>query len=396
MEALPHLFNKRILSIDAFRGITIFTMIFVNEVASITHVPQWLRHMPADADGMTFVDLVFPAFLFIVGMSIPFAFNARLKKGHSHTAIWQHTLKRSFALLVMGIYMVNADSGYNNDSMLIPIALWGMLAYSLPIPVWNKYPKTFPAIWKKTIQYLGIAGYLALYFLYVRTDGSIGITPRWWGILGLLGWAYLLTALCYWLAKGKLSLLIGCFAGAMLLNIFHVSPAGQTEGLLWFRYVTGHMGTTAMALAGVITSLLFFNRHKFNHLRWDIIGFAAAVFMAGYFLQPYFEVSKIRGTPSWCLYSIGWCITIYYLLYWIIEVEKTSRWSHFFMPAAANPLLMYVLPGIIIYFNRLFELQVIPTYFTHGLPGILWSLLFTVIMLYLVRVFNRFHIQLHL
>ena len=58
--------NQRILSIDAFRGITILVMIFVNELAGIHDIPEWMKHMPADADAMSFVDVVFPAFLFIV------------------------------------------------------------------------------------------------------------------------------------------------------------------------------------------------------------------------------------------------------------------------------------------------------------------------------------------
>ena len=74
---------NRVLSIDVFRGIIIFTMVFVNELAGIADVPQWMKHLPANVDGMTFVDLVFPAFLFIVGMSIPFAIQARTNKGDS-------------------------------------------------------------------------------------------------------------------------------------------------------------------------------------------------------------------------------------------------------------------------------------------------------------------------
>ena len=56
---------QRILSIDTFRGITILIMVFVNELAGIRDIPQWMKHMPADADAMTFVDVVFPAFLLI-------------------------------------------------------------------------------------------------------------------------------------------------------------------------------------------------------------------------------------------------------------------------------------------------------------------------------------------
>ena len=69
--------RQRIVSIDAFRGLTILVMVFVNQLAGVSGVPQWARHMKADADAMSFVDVVFPAFLFIVGMSIPFALNQR-------------------------------------------------------------------------------------------------------------------------------------------------------------------------------------------------------------------------------------------------------------------------------------------------------------------------------
>src|ERR1700749_4773259 len=91
--------NERILSIDAFRGITILVMIFVNELAGIRDIPQWMKHMPRDADAMTFVDLVFPAFLFIVGMSIPFALQNRLSKGDSFWQLQGHILWRTIGLL---------------------------------------------------------------------------------------------------------------------------------------------------------------------------------------------------------------------------------------------------------------------------------------------------------
>ena len=69
-----NLATYRITSIDAFRGITILAMIFVNELAGIRDIPAWMKHMRARADAMSFVDIVFPAFLFIAGMSIPFTF----------------------------------------------------------------------------------------------------------------------------------------------------------------------------------------------------------------------------------------------------------------------------------------------------------------------------------
>jgi predicted acyltransferase len=81
-----HKSSGRISSIDVFRGLTIFAMIFVNDLAGVRDIPAWMKHVPADQDGMTFVDVVFPAFLFIVGMAIPFAIAKRFKSGYSQSS----------------------------------------------------------------------------------------------------------------------------------------------------------------------------------------------------------------------------------------------------------------------------------------------------------------------
>src|SRR5437016_4948083 len=93
---------RRITSIDALRGLVIFTMIYVNDIAGAKHVPWWMKHFSDSfkGSGMTFVDLVFPAFLFIVGMSIPFALGARLCRGDRIWKILGHILLRTISLLV--------------------------------------------------------------------------------------------------------------------------------------------------------------------------------------------------------------------------------------------------------------------------------------------------------
>src|SRR6188768_833815 len=131
--------TSRRLSIDAIRGITIFTMIFVNELAGVKNIPLWMKHMPADADAMTFVDVVFPAFLFIVGMSIPFAIANRRKKGDSTLQLQGHIISRTIGLLVLGVFMVNAEGEYNEDAMGISIHLWSLLFLISAILVWNVY-----------------------------------------------------------------------------------------------------------------------------------------------------------------------------------------------------------------------------------------------------------------
>lgn len=396
MKIKENLYNQRIISIDALRGITIFVMIFVNELASVKNVPQWMKHMPADADAMTFVDVVFPSFLFIVGMSVPFAFNARLMKGDSVRIIWPHTLKRALALIIIGVFMVNAEYGYDASKMIITPAFWGLLAYAMPIPIWNKYPKDFPVWLKYTLQYGGMLVLITLYFLYVQDTGEIGMTPKWWGILGLIGWAYLFTVLYYWLVSGKLWAMILFLIICVIANSINLTEELAIRQNFWFNFIAGHLTHASVVTAGVIISLLFFDRKVMPKINWAVIGCAILFFASAYFLRPYYGISKIKGTPSWTMFSAAICTVLFYFLYWLMEIKKQTKWSDFFMPAAANPLLIYILPGIIYYFNATFNLHIIPDYLREGVPGIIWSLLFSTIMLLVMKICNKYKIQLHL
>ncbi|MBS7233272.1 DUF5009 domain-containing protein [Flavobacterium psychroterrae] len=397
MRIKENLYNQRIISIDALRGITIFIMIFVNELASIKQVPQWLRHMPADADAMTFVDVVFPAFLFIVGMSVPFAFNARLLKGDSTKTIWTHTLKRAFALIIIGVFMVNAEYGYDATKMIITPVFWGLLAYLMPIPIWNKYAKDFPVWLKYTLQYGGMLVLIALYFLYVQEEtGKIGMTPKWWGILGLIGWAYLFTVVYYWIVSGRLWAMIAFLVICVAANTINLTEGSFIQQTSWLSFIAGHLTHAALVAAGVVISLLFFDRKVAAKINWAVIGFAVLFFVTGYLLRPYFGISKIKGTPSWTMFSASICTVIFYFLYWLMEIKKITKWSNFFMPAAANPLLIYILPGVIYYFCKAFQIHIIPGYFRVGVPGIIWSLIFSTIMLFVMKLCNKYKIQLHL
>ncbi len=395
MTLKENLYQGRILSIDVLRGLTIFTMIFVNELAGVTEIPGWMKHMPADADGMTFVDLVFPGFLFIVGMSIPFSFNARLRKGEAPLTIWRHTLWRTMALMIMGLFMVNIEYGYDASAMVIPSALWGLLAYSLPILVWNQYPKEWSPRLKYGLQVLGLLIFLALHLLYVQDGGERGMTVKWWGILGLIGWAYLYSVLAYWFGKGRLAVMLIFLAVCITLNI--LNSANLTSGWLGglWSYVGGHFSHTSIVMAGLIVSLLYFDGKKVGPDRWFAV-FVASLFVIGYLLRPYFGVSKVGATPSWCLYSAGICAILYAILYVIIEEKKRVKWANFFMPAARDPLLIYVLAGILIYISYLFGFWYRPEFLGSGILGILYTIVFSVVMLYLVKLLNRVGVKLRL
>src|SRR5580700_3068084 len=97
---------QRITSIDALRGFVMFTMIYVNDLDERLS-PPWMKHFHGP-NGMTFVDLVFPAFMFIVGLSIPIAMTIRLNKSDSPLVLFGHVLVRTLSLLAIGILMVNS------------------------------------------------------------------------------------------------------------------------------------------------------------------------------------------------------------------------------------------------------------------------------------------------
>lgn len=392
--------TQRIRSIDAFRGITILVMIFVNDVAGVTGIPVWMKHMPADADAMTFVDIVFPAFLFIVGMSLPFAINNRLAKGDSFWKLQGHILWRTLGLLVLGVFMVNAESGYNEKAMGMSIAIWSLLFYLCAILVWNVY-RFNNKTWSWLLRGIGAAGLIGLAWIYrAGEDGSGGLTPKWWGILGLIGWAYLFSCIVYQLVKGRV---VGIVLGvAACIAWYTVSRSDAAKGnaiLLWMAARSGHAAHTSIVLSGVVVSLLFFDKEILKKLYRRFMAaclFALASATAGYFIRPYYAISKIYATPTWCLYSVAICTVLYSVLYWLTDVLKFDKWTAFFQPAAANPLLVYILPGIIMYLQIAFGLYFMPAEFHRGLLGIAWSACYAILIMFMAMGLNRLKIKLQL
>ena len=132
-----------VASVDAFR-LTILLMIFVNDLGP--HAPTWMHHIqPPNADGMTLADVVFPAFLFIVGVSIPLAIGRGPMPWPRRFAQLGHIATRSLALLFMGLVQLNAD----RDNSLRD-SRWGLLAFTALISAWCVVPRAWGM--KRTIS----------------------------------------------------------------------------------------------------------------------------------------------------------------------------------------------------------------------------------------------------
>src|SRR5579872_6670035 len=210
--------SNRIASIDILRAITMILMIFVNDLWSLTNIPLWLEHVESGVDGMGLADTIFPAFLFIVGLSIPFSIDGRLAKGDTARQLVQHVLIRTVALLVMGVFFVNGEE-INEIASGIPRHWYHTLCCVAFLLIWNVYPKTGNKNWILVGKGIGILILIALVFIYRGGDSGSYFSPKWWGILGLIGWAYGASGLVTVFAKNNFMAILSGWIFFSLLSI---------------------------------------------------------------------------------------------------------------------------------------------------------------------------------
>lgn len=392
--------TERIHSIDIFRGLTIFMMVFVNDLAGVSGIPMWMKHVPAGVDGMTFVDVVFPAFLFIVGMAIPFAVSNREKKSKSPFEFWKHVLIRTLGLLVLGFYMVNAEE-MNAEATLIPKRLWSAALYIAAILIWNRYPKTEE---KRKInlytalKLLGVLVLIALAFVYRKGSGDQigGMTPSWWGILGLIGWAYLISVILYKISNKQFWIFSGLFIAMLVFLLVLRSDFNLPTILAWFQNQSGHISHTIIVMAGIISSMILAKgglKEAANLKIRNILIFGLLLLLGGYFCQPFGGISKIGASPSWSLYSAAICCFLFPLIYWLVDIREVKNWANFLSPAGKNPLLTYILPAL---FYAILGYSFIPDLLTHGIGGFMKAVIFSLFILWLADWLTKRGIKMQL
>lgn len=217
--------TERVSTIDILRALTMVLMIFVNDLWSLTNIPAWLGHVDAGVDGIGLADVVFPAFLFIVGLSIPYAMENRRNQGDTDGQLVKHVLWRTVALLIMGVFLVNGET-INAAATGMPRYVWGPLCCLCFILIWNSYPKNASPWLVNGVRIIagGTLIFLAIIYRGGPDDGIRYFSPQWWGILGLIGWAYLVSALVAIAAKGNIKIVAGAWIFFSLLSM--VSHAG--------------------------------------------------------------------------------------------------------------------------------------------------------------------------
>lgn len=299
----------RLTSLDAFRGLTIAGMILVNNPGSWSHIYAPLRH--AQWHGWTPTDLIFPFFLLIVGVSVPFSFGKRLERGDSRISLLRHILRRSAILFALGLFMA-AFPRFDFENLRIMgvlqrIGLVYLCAASSFLFLGRKARAGLVA--------LLLLGYWALLtFVPVPGFGSGDLSPD-----GNLG-AYLDRIVFghrlwqgTWDPEGLLSTLPA--VGTTLLGIF----TGE-----WLRSGRSPMeksgGLVLGGVGGIVLGLL-----------WNLS----------------FPINKPLWTSSYVLFTAGAGLVLLGLFFWLMEVRSWKAWAKPFVVYGMNAIAVFVASGLV-------------------------------------------------
>jgi predicted acyltransferase len=298
-------------------------------------------------------------------MAIPLALGGRLRRGESRGAVLRHVLGRTFALLVMGVFMVNGDAA---GPGLLPAPAWNMLMVVALLLAWAAPGRGSPSARLRLLRIVGVALLVALAFVYrgEHAAGWFQMRTSWWGILGLIGWSYLVGAGLY-LAFGERPAVLTGFI-ALLYCLFladfagHASWARALAPVLSVGSMVGAHG--AIVVSGVVLGLLVVGHRRDGGtplgLARSAWGYAVGLVVAGLLLHslhdlhPAFQFSKILATPPWCLVSSGATAAVWALIYVAVDVRGFRRWPGVVSIAGENALLAYLLP---VFLLSLFDLS---------------------------------------
>jgi heparan-alpha-glucosaminide N-acetyltransferase len=392
----------RVVSIDIFRGLTMAVMIFVNALPETAGLPWWTYHAHARVDVMTYVDMVFPFFLFVIGMSLPLSITRRLKRNPSMPALWVHVVHRFMTLLALGLVLANAEKA-DPVRMGMDGNIWAFASLICAVVYLNVYPKSERySRFFKILRIVGLICFVILFAIFRRTthDGHVAwIDASYPEILGLIAYTYLAVAILYiptrrwsWGPPLWLGLLTAlcAFSTAKILILPDVLPL-----YLW-PFGNGAMGCIVMA--GVVTSGIFMGtKRQASSARAMSVatGFAMLTLISGWLLTP-LGISKIRATPTWSLYSVGAAVLLFTLLYWVCDVKRWTRWAFVVKAAGANTMLTYLLPDLWYFLLAATGITFLDTHMSMGWHAVVKTLIFTLFILAVSAGLTRLKLRLQL
>jgi hypothetical protein len=305
---------------------------------------------------------------------------------------------RSIALLVMGVFLVNGET-INAAATGMAALIWDAVCCLAFILIWNAYPKAMPVWTQRGFKALGVLILLVLAFIYRGgEDGHlVRFAPQWWGILGLIGWSYLVTALVTIFARGRLVVLIAAWIVFSLLSLawaakwvpapLHIIPEAIIGGTL-----------TALSLGGVVIARLFqIFQGKNENLRMTLLFviIAALLICLSLYTRQFWGLSKLAATPAWLFLCSAFTLIAFTALYWFSDIARNGHWFNPVKPAGTDTLLCYLMPYFLYTVIAMARFEWPEPLLTGGM-GLIKSLLFALICVWVAGGLRKIGIRLKL
>jgi predicted acyltransferase len=344
--------SNRLISLDAFRGFTIAGMIIVNNPGSWSHAYPQLLH--AEWHGITATDLVFPFFLFIMGVSIPLAFSKRIQKGADKKDLFKKISIRSIKIFLLGVFL-------------------------------NIFPAfDFAQIrWAGVLQRIAIVYFVsALLFLKFSYKGLAIIAT-----ILLVG---------YWISLTLIPIPGGIYPNLdMGTNFAAWVDSVLLPGRLWQgtwdpEGLLSTIPAIASGISGVLVGmLLLVNAPREKQVNWMFVaGFA--MLLVGEVWSWVFPVNKNLWTSSYVLYTSGLAALTLAFFIWLVDMQGYKKWTNFGVIYGSNAITIYVLAGMLpaltglrwgggqswqsMFFNNLVAAQLDPKF-----VSLLWAILYCLV-----------------
>jgi predicted acyltransferase len=326
--ALAPMRVERLLSLDVLRGVTIAFMIMVNNNGG---AGSWGFMNHAAWNGLTPTDLVFPTFLFVVGASIVFAFDARLRRGATRMELAGHTLRRGAVLFLLGI-VVNGFPTFELDHLRVYGVLQRIAVCYVAVGLFYLWDRR---VWTKVaVAAAALVGYWIL-LRWVPVPGA-GMPGR---EIAFLDPDLNLTA---WIDRHVMP--------------YHLYEDWTTHNLRDPEGLLSDLPAVGTALLGLLAGLWLRGSKSKSVKSLGLAAGALACLASGYLWSVWFPLNKKLWTSSYALVAAGWSLAAFALAYWAVEEkgwgkERGRGWIWAWLVFGSNAIVAYLvselLPGVV-------------------------------------------------